>query len=412
MWVLNKSPQFGASLTDYEAFLGIDAPALVRSYPTLAAGLTATPLYTLRALAKSLGLRSIYAKDEGCRLGLGSFKALGGSYAVARLVQTWACQSLGRDVAAAELLDPEILDLMKTKTIASATDGNHGRSVAAGARLFGCKSVIFVHSLVLAERVESIRALGAEIVVVQGSYDECVEECSRIALREGWQVVSDTSWPGYETIPVQTMQGYTVMVDECISVLAANEEDLSHIFIQGGCGGLAAAVAAHFNLSWRRKRPKIIIVEPQSASCLMQSARAGRPVIIEPREPTVMGMLECYQPSMIAWQILERRADAFMEISDSVAITTMRRLASPLTPDPIIVAGESGGAGLGGLCVACQDIELRAALDLTSNAAALVFISEGATAPRRYEELVGMSPSVALFAKAGNPRQHVLSHGV
>lgn len=400
VWVLNRSPRFGASLADCDALFGRDAPAVVRAFPTGVGDAAPTPLHALSGFASFLGLRAIYAKDEGHRLGLGSFKALGGSYAVARLVQSWAQQALHRDVPPSDLIRPEILALVSTRTLACATDGNHGRSVAAGALRFGCKAVIFVHPNVLAERVDAIRALGALVVVVQGSYDDCVAECLRVAAGEGWQVVSDTSWPGYETIPAQTMQGYTLMVDECLRTLEANEEELTHIVIQGGCGGLAAAVAAHATLRLPRKRPKIIVVEPEAANCLLQSAEFGRRIAIEAGKPTVMSMLECYQPSMIAWRILERTADVFMDISDEVAIAIMRRLAAPSPPDPVIVSGESGGVGLGGLYVACRDAEMRSALSLTSAATVLVFITEGATAPQRYEELVGMSPK-ALHSEFG-----------
>lgn len=358
--------------------LGAGAPAIVRNYPTVAEHGAGTPLHTMNGLAQSLGLRTIYAKDESQRLGLGSFKALGGAYAVARVVELWAERALGHKVAPARLTSAEARAAIAGQTVACATDGNHGLSVAAGAKLFGCRAVIFVHARVPRARLDAIERLGATIVVVKGSYDDSVDECSRTAAQEGWQVVSDTSWPGYEIIPGQTMQGYTVMIDECLRALEATGERLTHFFVQGGCGGLAAAAAAHMKFKWKSSSPKVVVVEPDRASCILQSALAGQRTLIDAAAPTLMGMLECYQPSLIAWRILERTAYAFMDISDDASVAAKERLASPLRPDPVILSTESGSAGLGGLQVAARNSELRAALGLTEESSVLLLVSEGA----------------------------------
>jgi diaminopropionate ammonia-lyase len=394
--VLNDSPKNGALPPAYAGLLGRDAPALVLSYPSLSDDRSPTPLHDLQALAGALRIGRLYAKDEGFRPELRSFKALGGAFAVARLLQVWAQEELGRPVAPSELMTPEIRAIAAGKTVTCATAGNHGRSVAAGARLLGCRAVIFVHRHVAAERLEAMQAAGADIEVVQGSYDDSVAECTRVAAERGWQIVSDTTWPGYETIPGYVMQGYTVMVDEALSAIEAKGERLTHIFVQGGVGGFAAAVAGHAALRYGADRPKIVVVEPERANCLLQSAQAGAPIRIDEGEPTIMGMLACYQPSLVAWRILQATAHAFMDVPESGAVEVMRRLAAPRDGDPAIVAGESGGVGLAGLMQAAADPKTRSSLALTEASRVMVIISEGATAPRRYREIVGMSAEAVL----------------
>ena len=183
-----------------------------------------------------------HIKDEGLRLGLGSFKALGGSYAVIRLVLDAASERLGRAVDVAALQTPDVRAIAADMTFACATDGNHGRSVAQGAKLVGARAVVFVHSGVSQERVAAIARFGAEMVRVAGSYDDSVEEAARVADKNGWTIVSDTSWPGYERIPALVMQGYTAMVREALRQFP---EPPSHVFVQAGVGGVAAAVAGH-----------------------------------------------------------------------------------------------------------------------------------------------------------------------
>ena len=201
----------------------------------------------------------IAIKDEGLRLGLGSFKALGGSYAVVRLVLDAASERLGHAVDVAELLTPDVRAIAAEMTFACATDGNHGRSVAQGAKIVGARAVVFVHSGVSQERVAAIASFGAELVRVAGSYDDFVEEAARVADKNGWTIVSDTSWPGYERIPSLVMQGYTAMVREALRQLP---EPPTHVFVQAGVGGVAAAVAGHLALALGDQRPRFVVVEP------------------------------------------------------------------------------------------------------------------------------------------------------
>lgn len=351
-------------------------------------GHATTPLRTLAAVACELGLQRIDVKDEGNRNGLGSFKALGGAHAVARLVLEEAGRRLGRIVDSADLLTPAVRQVARGMTLACATDGNHGRAVAAGAAAVGARSVVFVHERVSEERRAAIARFGAEVVRVAGTYDDAVAEASRRSASSGWAVVSDTSRPGYERIPRIVMQGYTVMVAETLRQIEAPP---SHVFIQAGVGGLAAAVAGHLALVLGPRRPAVTVVEPARAACVFESIRAGKPIRIPAGKPTVMAMLECYEPSLVAWRILSRAANAFLTVDEDDAIAAMRLLANPSGSDPAIVAGESGGVGLAGLLRAARHGSLRRALSLDRRSRVLVFNTEGATDAGAYEALVRTS---------------------
>ncbi|MGQ3293494.1 MAG: diaminopropionate ammonia-lyase, partial [Shinella sp.] len=325
------------------------------------------------------------------RLGLGSFKALGGAYAVIRLVLEKAGERLGRTVDIAALRAPEVAAVARTMTFACATDGNHGRSVAQGAELVGARAAIFVHAGVSAERVAAIARFGAEMIRVDGTYDDSVREAARVAEEKGWTIVSDTSWPGYERIPGLVMQGYTALVREALRALPAPP---THVFVQSGVGGIAAAVAGHLALESGAARPVFTVVDPARAACLFETARAGHPVTIAHGEPTVMAMLECYTPSLVAWRILSRAADAFMTVDEEDAIAAMKQLANPIAGDPAVVAGESGGVGLAGLMRAIADPAVKADLGIDGHSRILLINTEGATDPGKYEEIVGLSPAL------------------
>ena len=356
-----------------------------------------TPLHSLPEMARSLGIATLHVKDEGFRLGLGSFKALGGAYAVIVLVLEQAAKLLGRPVDVAELHTPAVREVAAGLTFACATDGNHGRSVAQGAQLVGARSVIFVHAGVSEERIAAIARFGAEMVRVAGNYDDSVEEAARVATAKGWTIVSDTSWPGYERIPGLVMQGYTAMVREALAQMG---EPPTHVFVQAGVGGVAAAVAAHLAIVFGNKRPVFVVVDPARAACLYESAKTNKPLKIAHGEPTVMAMLECYEPSLSAWRVLSHVADGFMTVDEDDAVGVMRSLARPEGNDPAIVAGESGGVGLAGLLKVCRDNVLRDKLSLDAAARVWVINTEGATDPGQYEAIVGLSPAAVLAANA------------
>jgi diaminopropionate ammonia-lyase len=398
MYQFNTLPAYRTPLDPRDADLfsaaGIEN---VQRILKLRGGNARSPLHDLKGLAQSLGIGSLLLKDESERLGLGSFKALGGAYALMTLVQEEASRRVGRDVAPEELLSDAVRSVASELTFACATDGNHGRSVAQGAQLMGASAVIFVHSGVSRQRIEAIASFGARILRVDGTYDDSVAEAAHIARQNGWTLLSDTSWSGYERIPGLVMQGYTAMVQETLSDLKTPP---THVFLQAGVGGLAAAVAGHFAVLLEQGRPHVTVVDPARAACLYESARAGRPVKVAETASTIMAMLECYEPSLVAFRILERVADGFMTIDEDDIPLLMRSLASPLTGDPPIVSGESGCAGLAGVIAVLRDPKLAAAIGLNAQSRVLVINTEGATDPTVYESIVGQSPEAVLsYAK-------------
>ncbi|GAA2877652.1 diaminopropionate ammonia-lyase [Aminobacter niigataensis] len=391
MLIRNQHPDYRRPLEPIDVeTLGVEAAEAVERFLSHRPNHKPTPLRSLPALAADLGLGAIHLKDEGYRLGLGSFKALGGAYAVIRLVLEAAESQLGRPVGMAELHSPEVAKISSAMTFGCATDGNHGRSVAQGAQLVGARSVIFVHGGVSDARVAAIARYGAEMVRVAGTYDDSVSEAARVCAENGWTVVSDTSWPGYERIPGLVMQGYTAIMREALEKLPAPP---THVFVQAGVGGIAAAAAAYLSSRFGENRPTFVVVDPARAACIFETARTGHPVKLQHGEPTVMAMLECYEPSPLAWRILSRVTDAFMTVEDETAIEVMNRLARPLGHDPVVVAGESGGAGLAGLLTATRDPEMRTAIGLDATSRVLLVVTEGATDPDRYRELVGLPPA-------------------
>lgn len=392
MFLKNTHADYRAALDPRDAeTLGLEAATEVERHLSFRGNHAETPLVALSGLAKQHGVAAIHVKDEGHRLGLGSFKALGGAYAVMRLVLEEAGKKLDRTVDIAALRAPEVEAVARTMTFACATDGNHGRSVAQGAELVGARAAIFVHAGVSAERVAAIAQFGAEMIRVDGTYDDSVREAARVAGERGWTIVSDTSWPGYERIPGLVMQGYIALVREALRTLPVPP---THVFVQSGVGGIAAAVAGHLALESGAARPVFTVVDPARAACLFETARAGHPVTIAHGAPTVMAMLECYTPSLVAWRILSRAADAFMTVDEEDAIAAMKQLANPVAGDPPVVAGESGGVGLAGLLRAIADPAAKAALGIDHQSRILLINTEGATDPGKYEEIVGLSPAL------------------
>lgn len=394
MYITNELAEYRTPLDPRDAeTLGRDGAAAVARVLKLRGASEPTPLVALPGLAGELGLASVHLKDEGQRLGLGSFKALGGAYALMRLVQEEAERRLGRTIALEELLTPDVRAVAATMSFACATDGNHGRSVAQGAELMGTRAVIFVHAGVSQGRIDAIARFGAEVIRVDGNYDESVAEATRVATQKGWTIVSDTSWPGYETIPGLVMQGYTAIVDEALEQL---DEPPTHVFVQAGVGGFAAAVAGHLALRLGERRPHVTVVDPARAASIFESAKAGRVVKAPETEPTVMAMLECYEPSPVAFRVLARVADGFMTLEDEDALAVMRRLATPVAGDAPVIAGESGGVGLAGAIAVLGEADLAARIGLGPGARLLVVNTEGATDPALYASIVGRAPEAVL----------------
>ncbi|MFC3721941.1 diaminopropionate ammonia-lyase [Neoaquamicrobium sediminum] len=396
MFLLSQHSDYRKPLDPVDAeTLGMAAAGEVERFLTFRQNHAETPLVSLPRLAAQIGVGAIHIKDEGHRLGLGSFKALGGAYAVIRLLLEEAERKRGRIVDISELHSPEIRQVAQTMTVACATDGNHGRSVAQGAELVGAGAAVFVHEGVSEERIAAIARFGARMIRVAGSYDDSVREASRVAEENGWTIVSDTSWPGYERVPGLVMQGYIALVREALRQMP---EPPTHVFVQSGVGGIAAAVAGHLAIELGEHRPIFTVVDPARAACIFETARAGHPVTVPQGEPTVMAMLECYEPSLVAWRILSRAADAFMTVDEDDAVSVMRQLANPVGDDPAIVAGESGGVGLAGLIRAISEPVLKSALGIGADSRIFLINTEGATDPYKYEQIVGASPT-AVAAK-------------
>lgn len=345
-----------------------------------------TPLYSLKALADEIGVARIDYKDEGQRFDLESFKALGGAYAVGRLLSQEVGKRLGRPVSLEELrVNPDVREVSASLTVVTATAGNHGRSVAWGASIFGCQCIIYFPEGVSEGRQLAIEKYDAKVVRMPVNYDLAVQQADKDAKENGWFVISDTSYDGYTEVPCDVMQGYQILVDEAAKQL---DEMPTHIFVQAGVGGLAAAVCAYF---WERlgsERPSFIVVEPEAADCLYQSAAAGKLSATKGNLESVMGGLACGEPSMLVWDILKTGANAFCTIKDEASIAIMQFLAFPVGDDPAIVAGESAGAGLVAAIGAMQDAKARIALGLDQNSRILVFGTEGATDPVSYQNLV------------------------
>ncbi len=353
-------------------------------------GYAPTPLHDLPALARRLGLAGLRYKDESTRFGLKSFKALGGAYAVYRqLARTLERHNGGQTVSAAEILGGRWRAQVEKLTVTCATDGNHGRSVAWGAQMFGCRCVIYIHATVSEGRRAAIAHYGAEVVRLAGNYDDSVRHAAQQAREHGWTVVSDTTYDGYRDIPIDVMHGYGVMAAETITQCGAAVP--SHVLVQAGVGGLAAAVAASFWLAWGPRRPRLIVVEPMLAACYLHSAQAGHPEPVVGTLDTVMAGLACGEVSPAAWDIVSAAAHAYVAIDDHFALDAVRVFASPLAGDTAIVSGETGAAGLAGLLAAHTDASLRKLLELDESAQVLLVGSEGDTDPGIYQQITGRS---------------------
>lgn len=384
-----------ASLSAREdKFFGAAAPELVLEFLQSCPAYRPTPLRTLPALAKSLGVNQVVYKDESFRLGLNSFKALGGGFAVMELVRRQAEASLGRSVAPSQVFDADVRSVACGMTVTCASDGNHGRSVAASAKLVGAQSVIFLHDGVSAARVERVTDLGAKVVRVSGTYDQSVEQSRMEAMRCGWIPVPDTADNVDDEAPELIMRGYTVLIDEMLSqheTLAG--APITHVFVQAGVGGLAAAVVAHLHARLGDAAPINVVVEPVQADCLLQSCVRGEATQIQHVGSTIYSMLECLRPSQPAWEILSRYADFFLSVADPYAQKAMRLLAFPSGDDPAVVAGESGAAGLAGLLRTIEEPVWAEKIGISPTSNILLIGTEGATDPEIYRRLVGVSPS-------------------
>ena len=352
---------------------------------------TPTPIWGMPNTAAALGINALWIKDESKRSSLDSFKALGAPNALVNLV------SKSFDVEPQGILRGDYRERLKHFGVITATDGNHGRALAAAAQSAGCPCTIVLHAHVSQEREDAIAKYGANIVRVTGNYDDSVREAKHLADINDWTVVSDTSYPGYQTIPLDVMQGYAVIAMEAITQCP---EPPTHVILQGGVGALAAGIASYYWEHYGADRPTMIVVEPEQADCLYQSARQGKPAAATGNVDSFMAGLACGETSPIAWAFMAESVDVFGLISDEDAVATVKQLAHGSCGDIPIVAGESGVAGLALLNRASKEGVL-ADMGITADARVLVINTEGATAPGIFEDVTGTKVADILARQAG-----------
>jgi diaminopropionate ammonia-lyase len=336
--------------------VGVDHAATARAHFQRHPAYRPTPMHSLPTLAGTAGVASIQLKDESERMGLGSFKALGGMYAVARLVRAEAEQLYGPHVT-----EEEVRAVAARTPFVCASAGNHGLSVTTGVRELGGTMVVFLSEGVPEQFARILRSLGAQVRRAGYDYEQSMAAAREAAEEQGWRLVSDSSWEGYIRVPLDVMRGYTVLFDEI-------EDPPTHVFVQAGVGGLAGAAAGYVRDRWG-EQPRVVVVEPQAAPCLLVSAREGRPTRVDGGS-TVLGRLDCREPSLLAWQLLSRLADAFVTVTDKEAEAAARFLAAEGTR--VSACGASGAAGL----LALEPVT-RVALGLGAHSRILIVGTEG-----------------------------------
>jgi len=360
---------------------------VITSWP----GYAPTPLRELSHLAQSLDLAAIHYKDESTRMGLGSFKPLGGAYAVQRLLMREIERVSGEtNITNADILNGKYAHIVENITVTSATDGNHGRSVAWGAKMAGCRCVIYVHETVSVARERAIARFGAEVRRVEGIYDDAVRAARNTAKEQSWFVIQDTVDVDDIQSTLEIMHGYTLLASESIAQLGDRGAP-THVFLQAGVGGMAAAVLAQLWVTYGEERPRVIIVEPDKAACCLLSLQAGKPTIAPGSLDSIMAGLACGEISSLAWQVLQPGAFAAAQVGDDDVADCMRLLADNRYGDGAIVAGESAVAGLVALIAIAQDQSARGKIGLDENSRVLLIGSEGATDPEVYAGIVGRS---------------------
>ncbi len=320
-----------------------------------------TPLENLSKLSKKLGLKNIFYKDESKRFGLKSFKALGGAYAVEKITK-------GR----------------KDITVSTATAGNHGKSVAWGAKNLGLNCKIFISQNVSETRAKEMRNLNAEVIRVKGNYEDSLNVCKKESKKNNWEIIQDVAWPDYELVPKLTMAGYSTIIKE-ISV--QTDEYITHIFLQAGVGGMAAGLVAGV-ANYFKKVPKIIIVEPENANCVMQSIENNTPTSVDIKKESVMGGMSCGEVSLVPWQILKNSVNNCISVSDKFVSQTVAMLADKVLSDISIEGGECSTPGITSLISCCNTEETKSALEIDRNSNILLIGCEGSTDIDLYQKLL------------------------
>lgn len=388
-WIINKNPGANGANQDSD-FLKYAGVREVQAFHAKFSEYQPTPLVSLKDLSKELGLGGIYVKDESKRMGLNSFKMLGSSYAIGKLI----AQKLGKDfetMSFDEFKAENTREKLGELVFATATDGNHGRGLAWTANRLGYRSVVFLPKGSSEERVQNIAKNGAKTFVTDRNYDDTVRLMIETATKEGWQIVQDTSWEGYDQVPRWIMQGYTTIASEFLT--QAKEGGIpapTHIFLQAGVGSFAGAMAAFFADYYADAKPYIIVAEPNKADCFYQSALNGKMTMVGGDLDSIMAGLSCGEPSPIAWSILSK-SEAFLSLPDWVTARGMRMYASPCGQDTRVISGESGAVTLGALSLIMQRREyapLKEALNLGASSSVLLVSTEGDTYKDLYKKIV------------------------
>jgi len=321
-----------------------------------------TPLRKLNKLNKELGFKEIYYKDEDKRFNLKSFKALGGAFAVNKIANEKG-----------------------NITVSTATAGNHGRSVAWGAQRLGLKCKIFISEFVSEARAEAMRNLNADVTRVKGNYDASLKECIKLSEKNNWEIIQDVSWDGYKEIPKLIMAGYTIMIKEIIDEIKDNS--FTHVFLQAGVGGMAAAMIAGF-AKFSTNIPKFIIVEPQNANCVFESISNNKPTTVDIVKETIMGGMSCGDVSTVAWEILKDATNYSLTITDDEIPTVVAMLAEAKLSNEKIIAGECAVPGVIALIGLFKNKVNLNKLNLNSNSKILLFGCEGLTDEAMYKKLL------------------------
>lgn len=384
------------------AFMNREVVEKVRNFHKSFPEYKVTPLHNLDELSKQFGVRHIWVKDESYRFGLNAFKVLGGSYAVGK----YLAERLNVDISELsfeKLRSKEVKEELGDITFVTATDGNHGRGIAWAANQLGQKSVVYMPKGSSEIRLTNIQNEGAEASITDLNYDDTVRLASQKAKENGWVLIQDTAWDGYEEIPAWIMQGYLTIIDEAMEQIANAVDDRpTHVFLQAGVGSFAGSMLGYLVEKFGEERPITVIVEPDKADCLYQSMRVGdgKPRAVTGALDTIMAGLACGEPSKTSWGILKDYAQSFVSCPDYAAARGMRILANPLGCDPHIVSGESGAAvGIGLVSLVAENsrlVDMKNALNLNQDSKILIISTEGDTDPVHYRKIVwdGAYPSV------------------
>ena len=373
--------------------VGDEASARAQRFHAGFPGYAPTPLMRLDGLAGALGLGRVYVKDESQRFDLNAFKVLGGGYAMGCCL----AEKLGRSIDECSfdfLASAQARSQLGDVTFITATDGNHGRGVAWMARRLGQRCVVYMPKGTAPERLENVRRQGAQASILDCNYDGCVHLAEQHARENDWILTQDTAWDGYEQIPTRIMQGYTTIARETDAQFEEMGEDApTHILLQAGVGSFAAAMLGYYAAKRGDARPVSVIVEPNTADCILRTARAddGQLRFVTGDMPTIMAGLACGEPSTVSWRILDAYADAFLAMPDSAAAGGMRMLGNPLPGDARIVSGESGASTAGALreiMVNPALTELRERLNFGPDAQVLLISTEGDTDRENYRRIV------------------------